>query len=359
MADSRDWENRTGSESERGTETTKTTIITERSRAGQDERRHTLDTSRTGADERRHAGSAGVKSYPAEYASGMSGSDEPGRGATVRGGEDMGSGRYGEGSGGRFEEQSGGPSMDRRPGESARNVTGQSGSFQSGEGRTDYREPREGRMEYGQQHGQRSGSGEQQPYGEDQYGQQRQESRQFQGGKPDYREQAAQTGAQMKDTATRMAEEARQRGKGFLEEQKGTAADSLERFASILHETGERLEDDQPTFSQFFHSGADSLDRFAGILRERDTESMFNEFQDFARRQPGLLLGGAVAAGFFLSRMLKSSSHRSESEYMGHTSRRSGQEEEFFSTSDRMRAYREVGQDVPSTTTMEDYHARE
>jgi hypothetical protein len=200
-------------------------------------------------------------------------------------------------------------------------------------------------MEYGGQHG---------------FGQQHEgRSQQYHEGRTDYREQAAQTGAQMKETATRMAEEARQRGKGFLEEQKSTAADSLQRFASILHETGERLEDDQPTFSQFFHSGADSLDRFAGILRERDTDSMFNEFQDFARRQPALLLGGAVAAGFFLSRVLKSSSHRHESEYVGRSSHRSEQEEEFFTASDRARAYREVGQDIPSTTTMEDYHARE
>jgi hypothetical protein len=166
-----------------------------------------------------------------------------------------------------------------------------------------------------------------------------------------------QTG-QMKEQATRMAEEARQRGKGFLEEQKSTAADSLERFASILHETGERLGDDQPTFSDFFHRGADSVDRFAGILRERDTESMLNQFQDFARRQPGLLLGGAVAAGFFLSRVLKSSSHRPESAYPGQRSNRSEEEREFFDTSDRLRAYREVGQDIPTTTT-EEYHGRE
>jgi hypothetical protein len=320
MADSRDWEKETGSAAE-GSETTKTTITTEKFRAGEEERRHTLDPNRNPADDRRRGGEAGVKSYPAEYASGRSGSGEPGRGTT----ED----RFGEGSG-RFEAQPGGPSMERRPGESYR----QSGKYS-----------REGEES---SYGRRSERG----------GESREYGRHASEGRSGFREEAAETGTQMKEQASRMAEEARQRGKGFLEDQKRTAADSLERFASVLHETGERLEDDQPTFSDFFHRGGDSVDRFAGILRERDTETMLNQFQDFARRQPGLLLGGAVAAGFFLSRMLKSTSHRSESAYPEHRSGRSDEEREFFETSDRMRAYREVGQDVPSTT-MEEYHGRE
>lgn len=275
MADSREWENKTGSAPGSETEKTKTTIITERSRIDEDEER-----------KRRAESAEGVKSYPAEYASGLSGSDEPVHGATVRGGENVGE------------------------------TFGQPRSAQ------------QGGMQYG--------------------------------------ERGAEASTQVREKAGRMAEEARERGKGFLDEQKNTAADSLQRVASILHETGGRLEDDQPTLSQIFHRGASTVDRFAGTLRERSPDRMLNEIQDFARRQPALMLGGMVAAGFFLSRLLKSSSTRPESEYA--ESRFSGVREKFEErfgageeTGEGTRTYGEAGQDLPGAgiTSEEERHATE
>lgn len=110
-------------------------------------------------------------------------------------------------------------------------------------------------------------------------------------------------------------EEARRKGIGFFEEQKKTAAESLGRIAEVLHDTHTRLEREQPSAARLFGQGADVLERTAESLRRNDAEALMRQAQDFARRQPALMLGGALAAGFFMTRMFKSTSHRSEFDY--------------------------------------------
>jgi hypothetical protein len=121
--------------------------------------------------------------------------------------------------------------------------------------------------------------------------------------------------ARTREGAEEFAEEARRKGKSFIEEQKTTAANSLGSIASALHDTCSRLESEQPSTARLFGQGAEALDRLANTLNQHDAEGLMRQAQDLARRQPALMLGGAVAAGFLLSRMLKSTSHRSEFEY--------------------------------------------
>ena len=143
------------------------------------------------------------------------------------------------------------------------------------------------------------------------------------------------------EEASRMGEEALEKGKGFLEGQKKTAAESLGRIASVFHDTARNLEREQPTVSRFLDEGADALDRFSGTLRERDTETLLRQAQDFARRQPGLVLGGAVAAGFLISRMLKSSTEHSSGEYLGEGRGIQGMREKMQSAAGEIRSGKE------------------
>ncbi len=119
-----------------------------------------------------------------------------------------------------------------------------------------------------------------------------------------------------------LAEEVRQRGRGFIDEQKATAARSLGSIASTMHETCGRLEQEQPSAARLFGQGADALERLANSLERHDAEELLRQAQDLARREPALMLGTAVAAGFFLTRILKSSSP--------HTGRERGDQGDLF-----------------------------
>jgi HSP20 family molecular chaperone IbpA len=55
---------------------------------------------------------------------------------------------------------------------------------------------------------------------------------------------------------------------------------------------------------------ADGLERIAERVREQDFSALWYQVESFARRQPGLFLGGAFAAGFALARFVKSATER-------------------------------------------------
>jgi hypothetical protein len=128
---------------------------------------------------------------------------------------------------------------------------------------------------------------------------------------------------QAKQGAQRMAGEARRQTNETVENQKRAAADQAGGVADALRKTGDELNrQQQPYLAHYANRFAASLERMAGTLREKDPDTLIGQTQDFARRQPGLFLGGAVAAGFALSRFLKSSDNRRHTGYSpsSHTS---------------------------------------
>jgi hypothetical protein len=62
-----------------------------------------------------------------------------------------------------------------------------------------------------------------------------------------------------------------------------------------------------PQAATFVHDAATRLEGAAASLRERSVDDLLRSFNNFARSQPAALFGGAVLAGFALSRFLKSS----------------------------------------------------
>jgi hypothetical protein len=55
---------------------------------------------------------------------------------------------------------------------------------------------------------------------------------------------------------------------------------------------------------------ADGLERLSGTLRSRDVDSLLGDVQSFARSQPALFFGAALAGGFLAARFLASSQRR-------------------------------------------------
>jgi hypothetical protein len=123
---------------------------------------------------------------------------------------------------------------------------------------------------------------------------------------------ASQAKEQARAQANRFAEEAKQRGRSMLEEQKGNAVSQLSGFASVLRETASKCaeREDQRTAGRALEQAAGGLERFADALRSRDVDSLMDQAARMARQQPAVFIGGTIAAGFLLSRFLKSSADR-------------------------------------------------
>jgi hypothetical protein len=116
---------------------------------------------------------------------------------------------------------------------------------------------------------------------------------------------------QAQGAAGQIADQAKQQATSQLESQKGRAVDSLVSVAQALRQTGQHLhEQQQDPVGGYVDQAAERVERMTNYLRTRDVPQIVAETQDFARRQPGLFLAGAVALGFMGARFLISSGQR-------------------------------------------------
>lgn len=114
----------------------------------------------------------------------------------------------------------------------------------------------------------------------------------------------------VREEARNLGRQASERGSEMLEERKGWINNEVRAVAQALHRSGEQLDAEGSQAGQYAHWAADALDRVAQHLQQNDMKALLRETQAFARREPGLVIGGALALGFALTRFLKSSESR-------------------------------------------------
>jgi hypothetical protein len=92
----------------------------------------------------------------------------------------------------------------------------------------------------------------------------------------------------------------------FLESRRDAAVEELGSIASALRSAARSFgEQQRARAAQFADTAAERIDTFSDRLRRRDPRQLLEPLQELARRQPALLLGGALAAGFLLARVLR------------------------------------------------------
>lgn len=114
----------------------------------------------------------------------------------------------------------------------------------------------------------------------------------------------------VREEARNLGRQASERGSEMLEERKGWINNEVRAVAQALHRSGEQLDAEGSQAGQYAHWAADALDRVAQHLQQNDMKALLRETQALARREPGLVIGGALALGFALTRFLKSSESR-------------------------------------------------
>jgi hypothetical protein len=117
---------------------------------------------------------------------------------------------------------------------------------------------------------------------------------------------------QAKQTTNEVVNQVQQQASSQINRQKESAASELSTVVNAVRRFGETLnnEGDGPiarVAAQYGDKAADSLDRVARYLREQDPKRLLNDVQNFGRRQPALLIGGAFLLGFAGARLIKSS----------------------------------------------------
>jgi hypothetical protein len=106
-------------------------------------------------------------------------------------------------------------------------------------------------------------------------------------------------------TTMSVSEESASLGETISEEiadQKRSSTQHLQEVARAAHRAADELQWDMPQPAGCIHEAAQSIEEAASNLRVRSIGELMSMADGFARRQPVAFFGGAVLAGFVLSR---------------------------------------------------------
>jgi ElaB/YqjD/DUF883 family membrane-anchored ribosome-binding protein len=104
---------------------------------------------------------------------------------------------------------------------------------------------------------------------------------------------------------------ARTRARSAFEHQQHRVADSIGSVAQALHQAADKLnEQNEDVVARYTDTAAQRIEQFADSLRSRTLDDLVGQAEQFARRQPEVFLGTAVATGFLIARFLRTSGNR-------------------------------------------------
>lgn len=114
-----------------------------------------------------------------------------------------------------------------------------------------------------------------------------------------------------KQASGQIVHQVQERAGSQLNQQKETAAQQLSQVANAVRRLRENLGGAESGAiaryaADYGDKAADSLERLGNYIREQDPRQLLDDVQNFGRRRPALMLGGAFLLGFAGARLIKS-----------------------------------------------------
>lgn len=133
------------------------------------------------------------------------------------------------------------------------------------------------------------------------------------GGDAGVKEQAQDKAQEVKEQARQQAQQAAGQAKGRISgevDRRSThAGEQVSQQASDLRAVGEKLRGEgKEGPAKVADQVADRAERIGGYLTRSDGDTILQDVEDVARRQPWAVMAGGLALGFLASRILKASS---------------------------------------------------
>ena len=151
------------------------------------------------------------------------------------------------------------------------------------------------------------------------------------GGTSSAKEQVREMKDQVVDQAKTSFRQARDSATSSLKDSRQQAADRIGGIASAVRSTSDHLRNEnQAGVANLTDSLADQVERLSDYLRDRDLRAFRDDVETFARRQPAVAVGVALALGMLGARFLKSSQR---GEFRGGSQRFRDEETDWSSSS--------------------------
>ena len=109
-----------------------------------------------------------------------------------------------------------------------------------------------------------------------------------------------------KDQATAAVAPIRDNARSVVEEQKERGASRIDSLAQAIHNAAKELDTEIPQASTYVHAAAEQLERASSLLRDNSVEDLIRKGTELAEERPVVFMAGAMAIGFLLARLLRS-----------------------------------------------------
>lgn len=96
----------------------------------------------------------------------------------------------------------------------------------------------------------------------------------------------------------------------LIENQIARGNETLKAVVNAIDATAEQLRDQSPRLADMAQGVSQRVNDFAGRVEHRSASELLDDAASLGRRRPVAFFAGAVAAGFLVSRFLKSSASR-------------------------------------------------
>ena len=130
----------------------------------------------------------------------------------------------------------------------------------------------------------------------------------------DVKEAAKTTTRAVQQQATDFASDIGHELSKTAEDQKTRGVEAIQGFTRVINTAADQLESQSPLVARYVRDAAEKVEGLSENISSRNVQELLKATSDLARAQPLLFLGGAVAAGFALSRFLKSSARNTSSD---------------------------------------------
>ena len=124
----------------------------------------------------------------------------------------------------------------------------------------------------------------------------------------DTKEKGKQIVSEAKEEASKLIDETKQETSKMAKQQMQVVANQIDGIARALTKTADSIEDDQTWVADGVRQTAQTLEKMSESLRVNEFGKLVRNFENYAKQQPVVVLGGAAIAGFFLVKFLKKSS---------------------------------------------------
>jgi hypothetical protein len=133
----------------------------------------------------------------------------------------------------------------------------------------------------------------------------------------DFKEAAKTATRAVRQQATQLASDVGHELSRTAEAQKARGVEAIQGFSRAINAAAAELEGQSPLIAQYVRDAAEKVKGLSSNIEGRDVNELMKVASELARSQPLLFIGGAVAAGFALSRFLKSSANPRDEQQPG------------------------------------------